>query len=83
MKVVPALVLLLAAPAFSQSDAVFETEYDVVLTIGENQYRSPLLIKGGPPFTYNYFLGCLFLSRKIMKSIRRLCSGESRRFNSM
>lgn len=40
MKVVPALVLLLSAPALSQSDAVFETEYDVVLTINENQHRS-------------------------------------------
>jgi len=40
MRVVLALFLLLAAPSFSQSDAVLETEYDALLTIGENQYRS-------------------------------------------
>lgn len=40
MKIVLALLSLLAAPAFSQPDVVFETEYDVVLTVGESQYRS-------------------------------------------
>ena len=40
LRILLALLLLSVAPAFSQSDAVLETEYDVVLTIGENQYRS-------------------------------------------